>query len=574
MILKPERRIAGILAPLFALRGRHDLGIGDTAALRETIDWCAGSGFHLLQLLPINETGADNSPYNAISSVAIDPTTITLRPGEPLDLRREDYDEVLEAHDVEQLASGAVDYSKVKPLKRALLERAWLVFSQSRRGRTARVKKFGAFREENAGWLEPYTLFRALMDENETERWDEWPESQRSPAGAMEWLLAQTEGERAAFERKRDFFAYVQWIAYAQWRDVHDYASSKGVALMGDVPFGVSYHSSDVFAHTDLFDLEWSGGAPPERVFKSDPFTEKWGQNWGIPNYRWDVMRQDDFAWWRQRVRMVREMFHLFRIDHILGFYRIYSFPWRPDRNAEFLPLSEEEARTRTGGRLPHFRMHDDSSAENREANRKQGEEILRVLLEETGEYRLIGEDLGVVPDYVRPNLTSLGIAGFKVPQWEYAGDGGLIDGRNYAALSVTTYATHDHPPMATAWNAMIADMQGGGEEAHRARWLFGALSKFAGLPAGCDRLYDDEIREGLLRGLFCSNAWIAIAMITDLFGSEQRFNVPGAVATTNWSARLPGSPRDWRRDPELKRKMKRLRDVLAGCGRLGEVGI
>src|SRR5690606_38152820 len=103
-------------------------------------------------------------------------------------------------------------------------------------------------------------------------------------------------------------------------------------------------YSADVFSEPDIFDLEWSGGAPPERVFAADPFTVKWGQNWGVPLYKWDVMAGDGFAWWRERVRTVREVFHLFRVDHILGFYRIYSFPWRPQRNEEFLPLEPEEA--------------------------------------------------------------------------------------------------------------------------------------------------------------------------------------------------------------------------------------
>ena len=122
--------------------------------------------------------------------------------------------------------------------------------------------------------------------------------------------------------------------------------------LMGDIPFGVNYYSADVYSRRDEFALDWSGGAPPEPYFKDDEFTQKWGQNWGIPLYRWDVMRTRNLAWWRQRVRGVRKIFHVFRIDHVLGFYRIYAFPWRPERNAEFLPLSWDEMRERTGGAI------------------------------------------------------------------------------------------------------------------------------------------------------------------------------------------------------------------------------
>src|SRR5467141_1250754 len=129
MNLSPEKKIAGVLAPLFALRGEVDLGIGDVAALREFIDWAAGIGFELVQLLPINEIGADNSPYNAISAIAIEPTTLHLAPGSPQDLTRQDFDASLNEADVSGLRHGAVKYGPVKKLKRRLLEKAFVNFS-------------------------------------------------------------------------------------------------------------------------------------------------------------------------------------------------------------------------------------------------------------------------------------------------------------------------------------------------------------------------------------------------------------------------------------------------------------
>src|SRR5712671_681773 len=171
---------------------------------------------------------------------------------------------------------------------------------------------------------------------------------------------------------------------------VKSYGETKGVFLMGDIPFGVGRFSADVWANRSLFDLDWSGGAPPEKVFKVDPFTEKWGQNWGIPNYRWDELRRRNFEWWRTRVRNIQKVFHLYRIDHVLGFLRIYSFPWTPDRNAEFLPLSEAEAATRTGGRLPGFKQFPDDKPERKAINQAQGEEILRVVLEASGETTVV----------------------------------------------------------------------------------------------------------------------------------------------------------------------------------------
>lgn len=568
MHLTPEKPIAGILAPLFAIRSDNDLGIGDTESLRQLVDWAHEIGFRLVQLLPINETGNDNSPYNAISSIAIDPTTIAITPSEICDLTAEDYRKVLQEHDGEKLHAGAVNYRLVKALKRKLLEKAFHAFDETEWKRNShRARKFRDWLKTEAHWIEGYALFRVLMDENGgTEMWDTWPEEQRTLATAREWLANQKQGPKRELEKKIRFFQYVQWIAFAQWQKLKEYCDSKNVALMGDVPIGVSYYSADVFANPEIFDLKWSGGAPPERVFKSDPFTEKWGQNWGVPIYRWNVLAEQKFAWWRTRVNMVREIFHLFRIDHVLGFYRMYAFPWRPNLNDEFLPLNVDQAKARTGGELPHFIPRDDSTLENREANRRDGEKYLRALLQEVGEYRLIGEDLGVVPDYVRPNLTSLGIAGFKIPQWERGYEGRYIAGKDYQRLSITTYATHDHLPLKAWWDAMCAAAEAG--DGHQ-RWELEKLGEFAGLHIYHPQPMTSEIHETLLGALFRSNAWIAITMITDLFGSSQRFNVPGAVADSNWSERLPHPVSQWKKDLLLTAKMERIGAVLRETGRV-----
>src|SRR5205823_5044629 len=242
----------------------------------------------------------------------------------------------------------------------------------------------------------------------ENEAWDKWPPEQRTIGSARGWLDRQPREQRKQFHHREDFFRYVQWIAHEQWAEVKDHADKRGVALMGDIPFGVSYYSADVFTRPDEFMLDWCGGAPPETHFKDDQFTVKWGQNWGIPLFRWQSMRAKNFDWWRERVRAICRSFHLFRIDHVLGFYRIYAFPWRPQQNRKFLPLEWKQMLERTGGRAPHFHPRDDLSPDNCQANRREGEEYLRAVLEESGDARVIGEDLGTVPDYVRPSLRSL----------------------------------------------------------------------------------------------------------------------------------------------------------------------
>src|SRR5262249_28222171 len=145
-------------------------------------------------------------------------------------------------------------------------------------------------------------------------------------------------------------FAYVQWLAYRQWGDVKSYADEKNIRLMGDIPFGVSRYSADVWGQRELFDLSWSGGGPPETFFQGDPFVTRWGQNWGIPLYNWEEHERENYKWWRRRVHGLTKLFHYFRIDHVLGFFRIYSFPWIPERNWEFTDLTEAEAKEKTKG--------------------------------------------------------------------------------------------------------------------------------------------------------------------------------------------------------------------------------
>jgi len=565
MNLSPEQKIAGVLTPLFALRTETDLGIGDLGALREFIDWAAAIGFRIVQLLPINEMGGDNSPYNAISAVALEPTTLHLAPGSPEDLSREEFDQILARENIEKLRKGAVKYDAVRRLKFALLEKAFANFSRRSAADASAARPFDKFCEEEATWLVNYAFFRALMEENGgRETWDRWREEHRQPESARNWLAGQSPEKQAQFDARIRFYRYVQWVAHAQWADAKAYAGERGVGLMGDIPFGVNLYSADVYSHRDEFALEWSGGAPPEPYFKDDEFTQKWGQNWGLPIYRWDIMRERNFAWWRQRVRGVRKIFHVFRIDHVLGFYRIYAFPWRPERNQEFLPLSWDEMRERTAGAIPHFYPRDDSNGEDGEANRREGEEYLRAVLEECGDTRVAGEDLGTVPDYVRPSLRSLGIAGFKIPQWEVRHER-VTRGEDYERLSVATYATHDHKPVRALW-----------EEAHdeaaptreQSRGDLVKIADFAAIEGREGLDYLANFYPAMMQALFTSNAWIAVVMITDLLGRKDRFNVPGTAANSNWSRRLGKTIRDLQTSPAIRKRMQVIGQLLQRTGR------
>lgn len=576
MKMNPEQKCAGVLIPLFALRGSKDLGIGDVGALGEFIHWASQAGFRLIQLLPVNETGADHSPYNAISSVALDPGTIAATPDKIKDLRQEDYDRILAEYDLTELQQVYVDYALVLELKHRLLKAAFTEFLPRLEKASGRAQKFQQFCKKHQAWLEPYSWYRTFIDQYKTVCWDQWPEEIRTFNKAQKWLETCEQEDREKFSHQVQYYSYVQWIAFEQWKHLGKACEKSGVALMGDMPIGVSYYSADVWTKPELFQLNWSGGAPPEKVFRTNPFTEKWGQNWGVPLYDWEANQAEDFAWWKQRVRMMREIFDCFRVDHILGFFRIYGFPWRPEEDDIFLPLSEEEAAQKTGGFLPGFKPHGDERADWAEMNRQRGASLLKVLAKEAGRFRLIGEDLGVTPDYVRPTLGELEIPGFRIPMWEHSWDGRLIPGGTYSRLSITTYATHDHPPMKAFWDEWaewILAQEAGGEiqgDADFAREQMGKLIAYARLPfePGA-HIYSDTIREGLLQALFASNSWMAVPMITDILGLDIRFNEPGSVKNTNWSVRLPFSMAELNSHPDILNKTRSLRDMLEKTNRV-----
>ena len=570
MKLSPSQSLAGVLEPVFAIRTEDDLGIGDTAGVRQMVDWCQRHRISIFQTLPINEIGLDNSPYNALSSVALEPTTLSLCPTDLSDLDAGHLAQIVTPDRLSVLRNGNVNYQEVKKVKHALLAAAFASFLEKEIGRTsARAGEFQAFRTENCGWLSDYSLFRVLMEENAgSSSWERWPTQHRSRGAAENWLKALPKNQLEQLSQRRLYFEYVQWIAFQQWRGLKSYAESCGVYLMGDIPFGIGRSSCDVWANPEIFDLDWSGGAPPEKVFKVDPFTEKWGQNWGVPNYRWDYLRTHQFNWWRTRVGNIQKIFHLYRIDHVLGLFRIYSFPWPPERNAEFLPLTENEAAAKTGGRLPGFRLFPDDSPEHRQANQAQGEEILRVILEASCQTTVIAEDLGVVPEYVHPTLQKLEIPGFRIPMFFRDYNGEYSNPAHYPRLSLAQPATHDHPPLAAAWKQLWRDIEAGKdpESNHEELWR---ILRFAGVNAERPpREFTPELVTAYLKAVLQSNSWLAVFQITDVFGMEARFNTPGSIAESNWSYRMPATVAQLDRDPVYAKCAAELTKSVIETGR------
>jgi 4-alpha-glucanotransferase len=581
MKLAPDKKRAGILVPSFALRTESDLGVGDTEGVRQMIDWCHAHNLSVLQLLPINETSDDNSPYNAISSMAIEPSTIAVSPQHIPDLAAETFERIATPDLLASLRRGPVQYRKVKDLKWNLLGEAFKVFCRDHLGKkTARFAAFQEFLEKHCDWVSDYALFRVLMQENDNLcTWDRWPQEHRRPKHAWTWLFALSADRREEVTNRLLFFMYVQWIAYDQWTGLKGYGGAKNVFLMGDIPIGVSRYSADVWANPTIFDLEWSGGAPPETFFKVDEFVRKWGQNWGVPMYRWDILKQRNYDWWRTRVDNIQDVFHLFRIDHVLGFFRMYAFPWKPEENATFTPLNEDQARERTGGRLPGFQPYPDDSPEHCAINQQQGEQLLSMVREAAGETTVVAEDLGIVPDYVEPTLQKLGMPGFKIPHFlRDPHTNRFRDPKQYPLISLATLGTHDHQPLAAYWSELWRRVDAGDPhhaddgqrwESSQARFELSEFMRVAGLgdePA--PRELTPRVHEACLRMILSSNSWLAIFMITDVFAQASRFNVPGAHADSNWTARMEQTVAQLREDPTIAGKARMLAKAVRDTNR------
>lgn len=556
-----QKRLAGILLPAFTPRRDGDLGIGDTLALREWIDWAADHHVGFIQLLPINENGAEESPYSAISSVALDPIYLACDPGQIPGLKADDLEHA-RAELKAAVQSPLVNYPLVREAKSGLFRTAWSRFSEAD---AELQQEFDTFLKDESDWLHDYCMFRFLMEyHGEHLTWDQWPESSQTPRAAKSFLAMLRKSDGADVDNRLRYFAFLQWLCFRQWAALKDHADARGVKLMGDVPIGVSWHSCDVFFHREEFRLDWCGGSPPEGMGQDDPFFQQWGQNWGIPLYRWDHMQENGFVWWKQRIARLSRLFQIFRLDHILGFYRIYAFPWRPERNSEFIGLSHEQAAEISGGHLPHWVHRPDDNVENKASNRDDGDVRLRGILEAVGDMEVVAEDLGWVPEYVRPHLADLGIAGFRIPHWDCNEYGQPTPGNSFPENTFATYSTHDHDPINGIWRGCLRVIAQHDENpTEQSAWAVGGahntlriLSEFAGmpiLPHGHWPPYTEGVRLRLLKALLSSNSRYAALMITELFSLDERFNHPGTTGRENWRFRLPWTLEEIEEDPHLR---------------------
>ncbi len=513
-------RHVGALVPLFSIPSASSWGVGEIPDLARLARWLDAAGLDFVQILPVNEMAeGQNSPYSALTAMAIDPIFIAVH--ELPEFEAMGGEPSLSAEEREQLEAARrardVRYAAVRPLKLRVLREAFERFvERDWRAGTPRGAAFQAFIDRERWWVDDYALFRALHDENEKRAWVDWEPriSRREPAALEE-----------ARRRHADhilYYMWVQWIADEQWQRAR--RGCARVGIFGDFPFIVGIDSADVWARQQEFRIDVSVGVPP------DAFSET-GQDWGLPAYRWDVVAASGDAWIRQRAARCAELFDGFRIDHLVGFYRTY--------------MRERDGRA-------HFEPPDEPS------QLALGERLM-ARFAETGS-RLIAEDLGTVPDFVRQSLARLRIPGMKVFRWErhwHAEGKPFRDPAQYPADSVATSGTHDTEPLAEWWDAADAD------ERRRVCELDAIRAAVSpGEP------FSPKLRDALLAALYSSGSDLLILPVQDIFGWRDRVNTPALVAESNWTWRLP-FPVDALQDlPEARERAAFLRGLAAKYGR------
>lgn len=564
--LDPSKKLAGLLVPVFALRHKRDFGIGDTLAVREAIDFCAATGLSVLQLLPIHETVGDHSPYNPISSRALSPAFVTLTPEEVPGLKAEEIAESAPDSWLTQLRGGPVKQNSVQPLKLQLLltaHRAFRVEHAPEKGSDL-GKEFADFQKQQESWLPAYTLFRALIREYEgNPNWQEWRPEHQAFGTAEAWLARHP--ERTALGILREGYAFVQWVAWRQWRAVKAHADARGVCLMGEMSFGVSRVSVDVWAHRELFDLEWNMGTRPVAYFDTNKDSERWGQNWGLPAYRWENHRSTKFAWLRSRVTGAAQFFHACRIDHLRGYFRGYMFPWPGGAvHAEFAKLTPEEAKERTGGRLPRFVPGSDDDPTTAKMNDLQGRELIGVVRDAGQGMDFVAEIMGDMPDYMHKSLDDLELASLTFPQLERNPDRTLRSPDTYRVRSLAAYGNHDHAPIA-AWYLHLVEKAK--TDVQRAADL-AELMRFLDWKDPIPPKLDDALLATMQRKLFDVPCYLTVLMSSDLLGTAQRFNLPGSYGAGTWSERLDHPLAEYANHPTFGPRLERVREALKTSGR------
>ncbi len=518
----PRTRTAGVVVPLFSIRTRRDWGIGQITDLGACAAFFARAGQTLLQILPPHElSGGETSPYGALTAFGLDPIYVDVDAVPDLDAAAVaaalGVDGAKELEWVRGLAH--VDYAAVRALKTRVLHAAFERFVTTEWERsTPRAAALAAFIENERAWLDDLALYTAMRETHGGWGWETWPADDRERAPRAIEEARKTHAKRILE------VGYLQWVAIEQWTAARAELTSLGVELMGDLPFVVCGESADVWSRASQFQGHMSLGAPPD-AFSPD------GQDWGLPPYNWLAMEGDDLAWIRARTRHAARLYNRFRLDHVVGFFR----QWVKRK-----PSGD-------GGR-----EHGRFDPEGADAERARGQRVLGAIVEDAAGARVIAEDLGVIPPFVRETMRDMHVPGYRVIPWERGDDGQLRDPATFPASSVASWSTHDTAPITSWWD----DLSDGDRRQLAAR---ASITAWGDEPSRTD---------ALLALLYRSGSDLTLALAQELIGDRARINTPGTVGSENWTYRLPAAIEDLEADPRIAARLEAIRAHVAASGR------
>lgn len=489
----------GIALPLFSLHTRSSGGIGEYPDLIPLIDWCSEVGFEIVQLLPLNDTGLETSPYSALSAFALNPIHLNLNHLPDFHIshpktffpQRIDYKNILEHKD--------------RLLRHYFNHHASEILSQ---------EKYRKFKESQLFWLKDYAIFKALKIFYKWKPWDEWPLEFRKPTQSFSQNLPE------ALSKEAEYHQFIQFLCFQQLKNVKLHAERKKIYIKGDIPILINRESSDTWRHPELFSLEFAAGAPPDMYSKE-------GQKWGFPLYKWENHEREHYQWWIQRLHTAANFYDLYRLDHVVGFFRIWAIPLPlPAKLGHFIPSDKKEW-------IP------------------QGEKIMRLMLENSSMLP-IGEDLGTVPTEVRHCLSELGICGTKVMRWErdWHGDQSYINPKNYNPESMTTVSTHDSETLQQWWKSQPQEAV-----------LYAKTQGWNYIPE-----LTSSQRFSILTTSHQSKSLFHINLLQEYLAlvpemtwpspADERINIPGIISDKNWTYRFRPSVEEMIENYELKKVM------------------
>jgi 4-alpha-glucanotransferase len=476
----------GVNVPIFSLRTKKSGGIGEYLDLLPLVDFCVSVGFDVIQTLPLNDTADDPSPYNAISAFALNPLFISLHALEKIE-------QTTALQKLKELnAAQRVDYAQVRRLKKEILKGYFAKHFDSIQSSES-FKQF----ESSRFWLQGYALFKVLKEHYNGVSWEDWPEEVKnfSEQAYKAFLIT--------YKKEINYHKFIQFVCHQQLSQAKQYAESQGVFLKGDIPILLNRDSADVWLHRNLFNLDYSAGAPPDQYSAS-------GQNWGFPLYDWQEMEEQNFSWWRWRLWNAAHYFHLYRIDHIVGFFRIWAIARKKNaKSGFFIPENSEEW-------IP------------------TGEKILKMMLE-TCFLLPIGEDLGTVPTEVRKTMADLGICGTKVMRWEryWEEDSSFIPLDKYPQESMTTVSTHDSETLLGWWQEQEKEAKAFCKEKG---WTY---SKELSHEKYTEILRASHHTSSLFHINLIGEYLAAFPDLSWASSKEERINIPGTTGKQNWSYRI-----------------------------------